>query len=150
MEENEIELGVRRPSAERLQRAKEAAKTINWKKLRARPDIYVRETLALAEWPATMRIKLQAIRIGDLGIAAIPAEVFASTGLEIKQRSPLPQAFVIGLANGYEGYLPTPDQHALGGYESWNARSSYLEVDASEKIRDEVLRLLRAVSIQAR
>ncbi len=26
---------------------------------------------------------------------------------------------VIGLANGRHGYLPTPEQHALGGYEMW-------------------------------
>ena len=30
---------------------------------------------------------LQAMRIGDLGIAAIPCEVFAETGLAIKQQS---------------------------------------------------------------
>lgn len=26
---------------------------------------------------------------------------------------------VIGLANGRYGYLPTPEQHRLGGYETW-------------------------------
>jgi hypothetical protein len=26
---------------------------------------------------------------------------------------------VIGLANGRLGYLPTPEQHKLGGYETW-------------------------------
>jgi hypothetical protein len=30
--------------------------------------------------------------------------------------------------------LPTPEHHALGGYETWRARSSYLEVEASPKI----------------
>jgi len=47
------------------------------------------------------------------------------------------------LANGYNGYLPTPAQHKLGGYETWRARSSYLEVDASNKIQDTVLNLLK-------
>jgi hypothetical protein len=41
---------------------------------------------------------------------------------------------VVELANGYNGYLPTPQQHAWGGYETWRARSSYLEEDASLKI----------------
>ena len=27
----------------------------------------------------------------------------------------------IELANGYNGYLPTPQQHALGGYETWRS-----------------------------
>ena len=33
-------------------------------------------------------LKLQAIRIGDLGIAAIPNEVFALTGLKSKPKAP--------------------------------------------------------------
>ena len=41
---------------------------------------------------------------------------------------------VIELANGHNGYLPTPQQHQCGGYETWPAKSSYLEVDASVKV----------------
>jgi hypothetical protein len=47
------------------------------------------------------------------------------------------------LANGSSGYLPTPQQHALGGYETWPARSSYLELDAETQIRQTALDLLR-------
>jgi hypothetical protein len=72
--------------------------------------------------------------------------VFARTGLQIKERSPMRETFTIELANGHGGYLPTPRDHELGGYETWLARSSYLEVEASEKIRDELLRLLEQVA----
>ena len=75
-----------------------------------------------------MKVVLQALRIGDLGICAIPCEVFVEIGLELRKKSPLKQTFTIELANGYNGYLPTPEQHKLGGYETWRARSSYLEV----------------------
>ena len=68
--------------------------------------------------------------------------MFAQTGLEIKRRAALKPTFIVELANGYNGYLPTPDQHALGGYETWPARSSYLEVDAAPRIRDALLGLL--------
>ncbi len=61
-------------------------------------------------------IKLQAIRIGQLGITAMPNEVYGSTGLRIKAESPLKPTFNVSLANGYAGYLPPPDQHKLGGY----------------------------------
>ena len=71
--------------------------------------------------------------------------MYAETGLEIKEQSPLEPTFNIQLANGYHGYLPTPEQHALGGYSTWPAISSYLEVDASGKIRDHLLRLLGEV-----
>ena len=50
--------------------------------------------------------------------------------------------FTVSLANGYNGYLPTPEHHKLGGYETWRAKSSYLEVDASPKIVAELKALL--------
>ena len=99
----------------------------------------------MSKYPATTKIKLQAIRIGDLGIAAAPCEVFAETGLAIKRESPHQATFHIELANGYGGYLPPPEQHQLGGYETWPARSSFLEVDAETKIRQTLLKLLHAV-----
>lgn len=94
---------------------------------------------------STTSPKFQAIRIGELGIAANPNEICAETGLEIKEQSPIQPTFNIELANGYNGYLPTPEQHALGGYTTWPAISSCLEVDASNKIRDHVLGLLEQV-----
>ena len=60
--------------------------------------------------------------------------MFADIGLTLKKKSPFGTTFTISLANGYNGYLPTPEQHKLGGYETWRARSSYLEVTASETI----------------
>ena len=51
-----------------------------------------------------------------------------------------------GLANGYNGYLPTPEQHALGGYETWRSGWSNLEVNASRQITDKLLEMLREVS----
>ena len=82
------------------------------------------------------------LRIGDLAITAIPNEVFAEIGLELKAKSPFKPTFNIELANGYNGYLPTPAQHKLGGYETWRARSSYLEVDAAPKITQTLFLLL--------
>ena len=54
----------------------------------------------------------------------------------------------IGLANGSEGYIPPPEQHKLGGYTTWRARTSCLEVRAEPKIREAVVKLLQAVSQQ--
>ena len=61
----------------------------------------------------------------------------------VKAQSPFKPTFTVELANGYNGYLPTPEQHRLGGYETWRARSSYLEVEAAPKIFDTVMNLLR-------
>lgn len=147
MAESDLPLAVRRPGPARLAWAEKTwAATRDKSRPGDRKAVYARETLEVAKLPPTVPVKLQAIRIGSLGIAAVPCEMFAVTGLQIKARSPLPQTFTIELANGYNGYLPTPRDHELGGYETWLARSSYLEVQASELIRDELLRLLQTVA----
>jgi hypothetical protein len=81
---------------------------------------YARNMIAAAERAEeTLTVKVQAIRLGDLVVCGIPFETFVETGLDLKKRSPFPQTMVIGLANGRHGYLPTPEQHKLGGYETW-------------------------------
>ena len=142
MHETEIELGVRRPDDEELARAKKLIAKAGPGPWTDRRLIYANETLDMAKYPATVKVKLQAIRIGGLGIVSSPCETFVETGLAIKMLSPLKPTFTIELANGYNGYLPTPEQHALGGYETWRAKSSYLAVDAEPKIRQTLLQLL--------
>lgn len=53
------------------------------------------------------RAEVQALRIGDLGIAGIPAEYFVEFQLDIKGRSPFGRTLVAELANGWIGYAPT-------------------------------------------
>jgi hypothetical protein len=60
----------------------------------------------------------------------------------LKQLSPFGLTMVIGLANGYHGYLPPPDQFPLGGYTTWRARSSYLETNAEPRIVQSISNLL--------
>jgi len=138
----EITLGVRKPDARRLDWAR---RTIAAAKPSARPPrnvIYAQEALGLSKYPDQVKLLLQVVRVGDLAICAIPCEVFAETGLAIKAHSPFKDTFIIELANGYYGYLPTPQQHEWGGYETWPARSAFLEVQAEPKIRKAVLELL--------
>jgi neutral ceramidase len=140
---SKLELGLRKPDAERLEWARNTAVPKDSKLRLTRPQVYAREALALKEFPEAVEIPLQVLRIGELMIGAIPNEVFAETGLAIKAGSPAPgNTFVIELANAYHGYLPTPEQHVGGGYETWPARSSYLEVEAEAKIRARVLEML--------
>ncbi len=138
----EISLGVRQPSPEEITRAESILSAASGKPLVTMEQVYARETILLTKYPPKVPVTLQALRIGELGIAAIPCEVFAEIGLEIKAKSKLKPVFTIELANGYNGYLPTKEQHALGGYETWRARSSYLEVDASDQITRTILDLI--------
>lgn len=140
--QKEINLGVRKPGAEELERAEKIMSEAKGPHMVSREEIYARETVLMNDYPDSKSILLQAMQLGDLAITAIPCEVFVEIGLEIKEKSPFRQTFSVSLANGYHGYLPTPEHHALGGYETWRARSSYLEVDASRKITDNLLELL--------
>ncbi|MBN1419368.1 MAG: VCBS repeat-containing protein [Planctomycetes bacterium] len=141
--ETKIALGVRKPDDGDIRRAKEILADAEGPVLRTRDQIYARETLFMADYPDEVELILQAIRIGDLAIVAIPCEAFVEIGLEIRERSPFSHTFTIDLANGYNGYLPTVAAHADGGYETWRARSSYLAVDAAPKIVARLLEMLR-------
>jgi len=114
------------------------------------PEVYAWETVHLSRMPPTRELRLQILRIGDLGIAAIPCEVYGSTGLRLKAKSPLTPTFTISLANGCEGYIPPPEQHELGGYTTWRARSSCLEPEAEPRIVACLLEMLGQVAPPAR
>lgn len=105
-----------------------------------REMIYAERIDNLKDAPDSVDVPLQVLRIGDLGITAIPFETFTETGLEIKSRSPFKDAFTIELANGSFGYLPTPEQHRLGGYETWLG-TNYVEEKATVKIVDTLMKL---------
>lgn len=150
MMERALNLGVRKPTARELAEAKKLlAKAADPKRLKM-DEIYAQETVRIDAYPETVNVKLQVLRIGELGIVAVPCEVFAEIGLEIKRRSPLKSTFVIALANGYNGYLPSPKQHELGGYETWRSGWSYLEKEASTQIVEAALNMLGKLTEDAR
>lgn len=146
MTEQELKLNIRQPDAAELTRAhKMLAEAADPQRLTTH-EVYARESVRLSEAKPSVTIKLQTITLGDLAIVAVPCEVFAEIGLEIKQKSPFKTTFVIALANGYNGYLPSPKQHALGGYETWRSGWSYLETEGSTKITNRVLEMLKRQS----
>jgi putative membrane-bound dehydrogenase-like protein len=145
MAEAKLELGRRLPSPERLAWAKPINAARGDAVPKSKEEVYAEQ----AEWihanPKTALI-LQALRLGDLGITALPNEVYGITGLKLKLQSPLPATFNIELANGAEGYIPPPEQHRLGGYTTWPARTAGLEETAEPKIVETVLTLLETVA----
>lgn len=131
-----LQLQVRKPDGDLLKLADKILSLPEGSKPLHHPleKTYAERIIQLSEeWPDSIEIILQAIRIGELGIAAIPFETFAETGLEIKAKSPLQKTFTVSFANGSYGYLPTPEQHRLGGYETWLG-TNRVEENASRKI----------------
>ncbi len=145
MAESILTLDRRKPTDEGYEQAKKVLTVEDESTLPRRAKPYARRAIELYEGPETVDVKLQAVRIGDLRITALPFETFTEIGLALKEKSPLKPTFTISLANGGEGYLPTPAQHELGGYETWLG-TNRVEKQASVKITETLLQLLDEVS----
>ena len=145
-----LQIDVRKPSAAEVERATLIViDTENYNHLDLTPEsmvkIYAREQVLLSEYPDKSFSHIQAIKLGNLIIGALGGEFFAETGLWLKQQITGKNYFTICLANSYDGYIPPAHEIEKGGYETWRARSSYLEVDAESKIRNELLRLIKKI-----
>jgi hypothetical protein len=88
------------------------------------------------------RTWLQAIRMGDVYVVAVPAEFFTRLGLEIKRRSPHRYTFVFGLSNDYIGYVPDRAGFEHGGYQTWTGLHSFVAPGTGEAIVAEAVRML--------
>ena len=144
MAQTDLPLKFRAPNAQLLEWARGiVAKTEGLPK--TQPEIYAREQIFLHERPEAT-LCLQAIRIGDIGLTGIPNEVYALTGLKQKAVSPLGTTITFDLANGSEGYIPPPEQHVLGGYNTWAARTAGLEPSAEPRIAEACIQLLEKVA----
>jgi hypothetical protein len=146
-------LAWRRPTDEQVAWAK---KTITaGPRVAGRTDLsvaYAERVLALAEYPETTTVPLQVLAIGDVAIGTMPCEVFCEIGLDYSAKSPLQPAFMVELAHGSFGYLPTPRHHKLGGYETWLG-TNRLETEASNKLLAQLLEMtaeIKAASTKAR
>jgi neutral ceramidase len=123
--------GAKFPPVSKLQQAaEEASKRVkhiadaDWS-THAVANILVEEVYAEARYNNARELEklgniipmtMNGMRIGEAMFLSIPAEVFTETGLDIKS-SIYRQTFVVGLANGYIGYLPASSAYKEGGYE---------------------------------
>lgn len=144
MAERRMTLKYRVPDKQRLEWAQRMTAAMGDRPPKTTEEVYAREQIILHERQST-EIVVQALRIGDIAIATTPNETYALTGLKLKLQSPLAKTMVIELANGGDGYIPPPEQHLLGGYNTWAARSAGLEVTAEPKIAAAALELLEEV-----
>lgn len=145
MAEARLRLRRRVADGERLAWARPLAEPLQDRAAASQREVYALEQVLIAAEPER-ELKLQAVRIGELGLTAMPNEVYAITGLKLKAQSPLRATFNVELANGADGYIPPPEQHALGGYTTWAARTAGLEVQAEPRIVETVLSLLETVA----
>lgn len=86
---------------------------------------------------------VQAMRLGPVGLVAMPVEPFAEIGAAVKARSPFATTLFSGYSNGYYGYLPTRDAFDEGGYEV--TTSPYLP-DAAGMVVEAAVEALAALA----
>jgi len=90
---------------------------------------------------AVARISL--LCFNDLAILFLPGEIFVETALEIEDLSPFEHTVIAGFSENNIGYVPTPEAFEEGGYETGPGKWSFLEKDASNRIKDAAIALLR-------
>ncbi len=65
----------------------------------------------------TMDVPLSAIAFGEIAFTAFPYEMFDTNGKECRDASPYDMTFVLSLAGGGYGYIPSAFAYPHGGYE---------------------------------
>jgi len=78
--------------------------------------------LRYAKEPEEYKVLVSGASVGEAAFIGIPGEAFCEIGKRIKADSPFKLQFILGQANGYEGYLPTKDAFEVNGYESRSSR----------------------------
>lgn len=77
---------------------------------------------------------IMAVLIGDVAAATLPGEIFSQIGLNIKSKSPYEKTFMLGLSQGYCGYIPDRKAFLEGGYEQRTGRGSRYSEDTCDKL----------------
>lgn len=80
------------------------------------------------------------VAVNDTAWLSFPGELFTEIGARIKRASPFARTYIVGLANGKTGYIPTARAIREGGYES-DTRS--VDESAEEIIVEQSLDLLK-------
>ena len=95
------------------------------------------------EWER--KVEVQVIRLGEAALVGVSGELFVAPALWLKCQSPFPFTFVIGYANGYNGYLTTQGAWAQGGYEVSMGQWALCGDGSGERVAEQALRLLRSL-----
>lgn len=108
-----------------------------------------RHRLALDQYELTRNLarqeegEIQVLAIGESAWVGVPGELFCQIGLDIKEQSPFAHTYIVGYANCYQGYFPTPQAYTEGGYEVNVGRWSRFTAAAGASVQGTALELLR-------
>lgn len=98
-----------------------------------------RRKVTLKDGPDSFPMDLIGLRLGSVAFLGIPGEPFSEIGNQIKMAKDYSIVIPTCLTNGYQGYFPTFDAYAEGGYEAGNSR---FKAGVAERIIEGALELL--------
>ena len=105
--------------------------------------------------PGALRVDVpvQVVRLNDVAIVGVAAELFVEIQLTIKQVSPFAPTLVAAYSNGCVGYLPVVDAYPDGGYEVDHSYKGYrlpaaIAPGAAEKVAEAAIGLLRTLAAE--
>ena len=90
----------------------------------------------LQEVMETLDTEVHIIRMGSIAIATNPFELFLDYGNQIKARAKCEQTFLVQLANGTEGYLPTEKAEKGGHYSAFIASGQVGHIGGEQLVRE--------------
>lgn len=98
-------------------------------------NLGVLQRMRLQETVDTVETEVHVIRLGTVAIATNPFELFLDYGNQIRARSLAEQTFLIQLANGAEGYLPTEKAEKGGHYSAFISSGKCGHVGGDQLVR---------------
>lgn len=112
-------------------------------------DWLARDILGMWEWRRRVgerdlreAVPIQAFRLGAVGLAAFPCELFTEFSRELRASVPFKHTLIAQMANGWHGYIPTARAFEHGGYECCYALQSRLVPEAGRIMTDTAAELL--------
>jgi hypothetical protein len=98
--------------------------------------------VACSKYPATGSMELNTCSFGGVGFVAAPYEMFAASGMYIKENSPFAFTLISTVTNQGNGYYPTKEAYGYGCYESYTARFAS---GVAEDVATEFVNMLKEV-----
>ena len=100
--------------------------------------IGILERAALQEKLDLLDTECHVLKLGTVAIATNPFELFLDYGNQIKTRALAEQTFLIQLANGTEGYLPTKKAEDGGHYSAFISSGLVGHIGGEQLVREQL------------
>lgn len=88
----------------------------------------------------SLLVRLSVLKIGNIVLTGVSGEVFNEISLNMREKSPNPNTFMITHCNGSSGYLITDKAYSVGGYET---RSTKVKIGAEKAIVGNLLDMIK-------